>query len=113
MMGWFAIDDELKNRKKVELFFDNKNHWTKPDDIEGMYPTQRWRKYTMNIASKKYKKQRLYYGKWLCHIWNREHEGDEQLDNFQIYFMLEQTKLDLTEMKVRKNKIWNHNCFAK
>ncbi len=111
--GWFVIPGKLKNGKDVELFFENKNSWIKPKDIEDMYPTQRWRKYMMNIASKKYKKQRLYFGKWICRSWNREHTGDAQLESFQIYFMLEQTKLNLDEVKVHKNRLWLHNCFAK
>lgn len=111
--GWYNIVGKLKNGKEVSLFLDNKISWNKPENIQGMYPTQRWRKYMMNIAVKKHTKHRLYFGKWICRSWNAKNKGDNQLETFKIYFMLEKTQPDLTKVKIKKNSLWSHNCFAK
>lgn len=112
--GWFVIKGRLRGGEYVSLWGDaDIEGFTKPENIVDMYPSQRWRKYMMNIHQKKHKAHRLYLGKWICRNWNRAHTGLKVLDTFEIYFMLERTKLDLDKIKIKKLNIWNHQCFKK
>jgi predicted DCC family thiol-disulfide oxidoreductase YuxK len=111
--GWYVISGRLANGKEYSIWTDEeKVSWEKPDLVSAMYPTQRWRKYMMNIWQKKNKGHRLYYGKYLCRNFKREHPELAPLETFRIYYMREDTR----EKKILKPKpisIWTHRCFER
>ncbi len=110
--GWYVIPGKLKNGTMVDLFRDGKPvSWEKPKRVALMYPTERDRKYMMNLWLASNKEYRLYYGKYLCRDWNSKHQGDEQLESFKINFMLEKTRPNRLPPKVEKKEIWKHWCF--
>ncbi len=110
--GWYVIPGKLKNGKEIDLFKNGKPViWDKPLLVSSTYPNERWRKYMMNIWSKRHAAHRLYYGKYLCRDWNSKHQGQEQLDTFEIYFMLEKTLPNYQTPEVEKVMIHRHYCF--
>jgi hypothetical protein len=64
-----SVDDFLDTDEAVQF--------EKPEMVSAMYPNQRWRKYLMNLWSKKYKKHRLYFGRYMCRWWNRLEYNDK------------------------------------
>ena len=113
--GWWVIPAQLKNGKTFDLRTGKHDiTWEMPKDISKRFKSRHWRKYLSNISKKKYSKYRLYYGKYLCRSWNRDHKGDEQLESFKIYYMKKSTpKPGEPEKNAKKIKIWSHNCFKK
>ncbi|HBL13133.1 MAG TPA: hypothetical protein DD379_17395 [Cyanobacteria bacterium UBA11162] len=110
--GWYVIPGELKDGTEIDVFKNGKPvSWEKPSLVSATYPNERWRKYMMNLWSKKNEKHRLYYGRYLCRNWNSKHKGSKQLKNFKIYFMLEKTLPNYQPPDVKKVMIWKHNCF--
>ncbi|HAG80213.1 MAG TPA: hypothetical protein DCL61_03355 [Cyanobacteria bacterium UBA12227] len=110
--GWYVIPGELKDGTEIDVFKNGKPvTWQKPSLVSATYPNERWRKYMMNLWSKKNEKHRLYYGRYLCRNWNSKHKGSKQLKTFKIYFMLEKTLPNYQPPEVKKVMIWKHNCF--
>ncbi|NEP04397.1 MAG: hypothetical protein F6K25_14030 [Okeania sp. SIO2G4] len=53
------------------------------------------------------------YAKYLCRDWNCKYKGEEQLDNFEIFFMSEKTLPNYQTPEVKKVSIHKHYCFKK
>ncbi len=110
--GWFVIPGRLRNGKKVDVFREgNPVSWDKPDDAISDYKNYRWRKYMRRLWLRRYSDHRLYYGKYLCRKWNREHDFKNNLLTFDIYFMKERTLPNYKEEETEKVHIWQHRCF--
>ena len=129
--GWYVMPGKLRDATVVDVFKEmNKSRgmfggvkgisidtlseltWEKPDLVSSTYLSQRWRKYLMNIVQKEHKKHRLYYGRYLCRLWNSSVDSSKELVEFKIYFMLEKT-VEGKVGKPLKTMIWRHECFAK
>ncbi|RQH25828.1 HTTM domain-containing protein [Okeania hirsuta] len=112
--GWYVIPGKLKNGKKIDLFKNGQPViWDKPLLVSSTYPNVRWRKYMMKIWLKRHAAHRLYYGKYLCRDWNSKYKGEEQLDNFEIFFMSEKTLPNYQTPELKKVSIHKHYCFKK
>lgn len=110
--GWYVVSGSLLNGKHVDLFDDGKKiTWKKPKTVSHTFGNDRWRKYMTNIWWKENYKLRPYYGRYLCHSWNSQHSGLEQLKSVKIFFMWK--KIDLNEKeKIPYEPIllWEHVC---
>lgn len=112
--GWFVMPGTLRNGTEVDLWRDGAPvTYEKPELVSAMYANQRWRKYMRNVWLKKYKKSRLYLGKWVCRSWNADHRGKESLKEFKIIFMREDSLPNREEKEPRQVEIWTHDCFKK
>jgi predicted DCC family thiol-disulfide oxidoreductase YuxK len=112
--GWYVIPGKLKDGREVDLFQEGRPvSWEKPDDVAAMYKGERWRKYMMNLWDKDNAEHRLYYGRYLCRLWNSQHRGEEELQTFKIYFMREGTLPNYQKSKVEKVLLWDHQCFQR
>ncbi len=110
--GWYVIPGNLLNGKQVDLFRQGQPvDWNKPKLASTLYKNQRWQKYMMNIWGANNYPYRLYYGQYLCRDWNTRHEGQEQVDNFEITFMREDTLPNYQIKAPEKVVIWKHYCF--
>jgi predicted DCC family thiol-disulfide oxidoreductase YuxK len=90
--GWYVIPGKLKNGREVDLFRDGKEmSWAKPLLVSATYKNFRWQKYLMNLWSNDYRQYRPYYAQYLCWDWNSRHASELQLEELQIYFLLELT----------------------
>jgi hypothetical protein len=111
---WVPVDDSDGHKPLLKPGDDTLElDRTQPEDVAGMYPSQRWRKYMRNIWLKKYKSLRLYYGKHVCRQWNAEHQGRERLKSFKMIYMKEITPKPGESGRVDPVQVWNHNCFGR
>lgn len=109
--GWYVIPGVLKNGQEVDVYRGGGAvSWEKPEYVAYMYKNQRWQKYMMNLWSKDFSQFRLYYGRYLCRLWNDHHKGGEQLDHFSINYMRQDTRPN-GEAPPQKVDLWDHYCF--
>jgi hypothetical protein len=116
--GWYVIPGNLRGGQQVDVMpitrgdFDlHAVSWEKPPSVAGTYKNEHWRKYLERIWDKDYSEQRLYFGQYICRQWNAHHTGSEQLMDFQITYMLEQTLPDYQLSTPEKVVLWEHRCF--
>eukprot|EP01133_Synstelium_polycarpum_P012610 gene12610-14800_t len=118
--GWLVIPGVLVDGSLVDVYNGGGEvSYSKPELISAMFPTQRWRKFLMNLQSSWHKEKRLYYGRYLCREWNwyGRNEGDKQLKSFKIMFMLEMTPPLPLDGVIPPDPIpeavelWAHQCF--
>lgn len=109
--GWYVIPGELRNGEEVDLLTGEAVTYEKPEDVSATYPSQRWRKYLMNLWDRDLGEYRLYYGQWLCRAWNKAHDVDRQVTDFRIIFMLEETLPGGKTAPPERVELWRHQCF--
>jgi len=116
--GWYVIPGNLRGGQQVDVMpitrgdFDlHAVSWEKPPSVAATYKNEHWRKYLERIWDKDYSEQRLYFGQYICREWNARHTGSEQLMDFQITYMLEQTLPDYQRSMPEKVMLWEHSCF--
>ncbi|ACK66203.1 HTTM domain protein [Rippkaea orientalis PCC 8801] len=109
---WYVIPGQLKDGTKIDVFRDGKPiKWQKPDLKSAAFKNMRWRKYLTRLDGDKYEKHRLYYGKYLCRRWNSQHQGNQQLETFKIYYLSQKTNANGQSSKIKRNLLWEHTCF--
>src|SRR5215216_2429437 len=116
--GWYVIPGTLRSGQHTDLMsvtrddFDlHEVSWAKPRRVNSTYQNEHWRKYLENLWLQQHADQRLHFGRYICRSWNAHHAGAEQLTNFQITYMLEETLPDYRQATPRKVVLWKHSCF--
>lgn len=110
--GWYVIPGVLKNGKVVDLWNDGEPlSWLNPENYSATYKRQRVKKYMLNIYSAGNQDHRLYFGRYLCRLWNREHADSESLQSFRIIYMREDNLRNKIVAPVQRIVTWNHECF--
>lgn len=111
--GWYVIPARLKNGSQVDLYTHGKPvSWEKPPLVSAVYPNDRWRSLMMNLLIDE--NGFIYtdhYARYLCREWNRKHNSEEQLVDFDIFFMLKRATVDDPHPTPMKTHIWHHVCF--
>lgn len=109
--GWYVIPGRLRSGKEVDVFREGRPiDWVKPKRVSWLYKNERWRKYMMNIWMGANQGYRLYYGQYLCRNWNATHPPEEALEEFEIFYMREDTVLYQNPVP-KKVSTWRHYCF--
>jgi hypothetical protein len=111
--GWFVIPGKLANGEEVDLYKDGAPvSWDKPYLVSHTYPSEKWRKYMMNLYSEQMEDMKLGYGRYLCRGWNwyGGHGEDRKLLNFQIIYVREFTLPDYKTTPHEKIVVWEHQC---
>jgi predicted DCC family thiol-disulfide oxidoreductase YuxK len=107
--GWYVIPGTLRNGKAVDLFRQGKdvtfNKATYPS-LE--YKNHRWRKY-MELLRKRPALQPVY-ARYVCREWNRQHSGDQILEELEIVFVLEWTQPRSEYSPIEKHSIGKFRC---
>jgi hypothetical protein len=116
--GWYVIPGNLRGGQRVDVMPITRDDfglhavsWEKPPSVAGTYKNEHWRKYLERIWDRDYSDQRLYFGQYICREWNARHTGSEQLMDFQVTYMLEQTLPDYRRSTPEKVVLWEHRCF--
>lgn len=115
--GWYVFPGTLKNGTMLDVFtgsgdvYGKPLSYKKPAWVAYLYKDQRWQKFLMNLWAAKFEKFRNPYGKYICREWNKTHTGDEQLQKFDMVFMLEKTLPNGGTETPKPTTIWKHNCF--
>jgi predicted DCC family thiol-disulfide oxidoreductase YuxK len=113
--GWYVIEGERRDGSPIDVFrgVEGPIVWDKPELVSATYKNARWRKYMMNIWSKRKKSHRLYYARYLCRSWNADKAYNSQLVNFKIHYMKEVTPPPGGTTTPKKVTIWTHDCYKK
>ncbi len=112
--GWFVIRGTLVDGAVVDVYNkkDGEPSFDKPEYVYRIYPNDRWRKYLMNLWNRDNADYRLHYGRYLCRDWNtRAIPEEKKLNEFEIFYMREDSVPPGQEQKVEKVRIWHHGCF--
>jgi predicted DCC family thiol-disulfide oxidoreductase YuxK len=111
--GWYVIPARLHDGREVDIFRDGQPlDWEKPEWVVDDYPSQRWRKYHMNLVLDRFDPLRRPYAQYRCWDWNRRHPYDEQIDGLDVYFMLEWTRPNYETGPVEKVLLYSHQYVA-
>jgi hypothetical protein len=118
--GWYVIPGTLRSEQQVDLmpltrddFNLHEVSWEKPRYVPSTFKNEHWREYLENISQVDYANQRLHFGRYLCREWNARYAGDQQLEAFQITYMLEETLPDYRTATLENVVLWEHNCFER
>jgi predicted DCC family thiol-disulfide oxidoreductase YuxK len=114
--GWYVITGHLKNGSEVNLLQkDSKINWDKPTikQRNAIYQNMQWRTYFINLNRSIGKLLYPGYGKYLCQDWNNRHQGKQQLDSLEVYFMSEKTRPPEKLPTVDKQNQWQQSCQDK
>jgi len=117
--GWYVIPGTLRDGQQVDLMAVTRDDfrvgegvsWEKPGYVLATYKNEHWRKYLERIWKAEYADQRLHFGRYICREWNARHAGDEQLETFQITYMLEMTQPGYQLATPETKVLWEHSCF--
>ncbi len=112
--GWVVVEAQLFNEKVWDIFNNQPFTTEKPQNVADSYDGIFWRKYFSNLIQDKYENHRLYFGQYLCRTWNSKHIGEDRVNTFQVYFMLEKSTAPGNPKPIpEKTLIWDHYCFSK
>ncbi len=113
--GWYVMDGHLRDGSRMDVWRETPGipSFDKPQLVSRYYPTQRWRKYLMNLWLARYQQYRLPFGRWLCRSRNEGVAENKQLVTFKIHYVEEATIPAGGVHPVRVHQIWDHNCFKK
>ncbi|WP_293368625.1 HTTM domain-containing protein [Nevskia sp.] len=112
--GWFVIAAELKDGRELDLLHPERSgvSYEKPEYVSREWKNIRWHKYLERVWSIEFTNSREHYGRYLCRRWNSQHSGDQRLDTFRIFYMLEMSRPPGETPKVEKRLLWRHGCFV-
>lgn len=112
--GWVVVEGLLKNGQVWDIFNDQSLTFDRPKHMSEMYKNSLWRKYLSNIRDEEYNDYRLYFGRYLCRLWNDKTKDNQQVDSFKVYYMLDRShKNNEPPNPIKQEMIWSHGCFVK
>lgn len=114
--GWYIVLGTKLDGFKVDLMRNafqgsEKISFEKPDSVSSLYPSQRWRKYMMNLRRKKYKRHRGLFLRHLCRKWNYQASGMDQLKEIELIFMKERTPPPGQTGRVERLALHQQSCL--
>jgi hypothetical protein len=100
--GWY-IYRGIKSNDSIWDIYNNKPglDYTKPKDIDKMYPSDRWRKFAENYEKNSYNFLRPYYCKYLIREWNKKHP-ENKIDGLNILFLMEESLPDYKTAPIKQ-----------
>lgn len=103
--GWY-IYRGLKADDSVVDIYNNKLglDYSKPKDIDKMYPTDRWRKFAENYQKNDFNFMRPYYCKYLIREWNKKHP-DNKIEGLNILFLMEESLPDYKTKPIKEQNV--------
>lgn len=111
--GWHVVVGKLDDGDEIDLLYQGDSvNWSKPTikQRNTLYRNMQWRTYFINLNRAIGKQLYPYYGRYLCQKWNSQHQGKEQLDQVDIYFMKENTLPPQEQFKIEKTQPWSQSC---
>lgn len=116
--GWYVIPGDLQNGRQVDLMSVVRGNLDPPEEVSWKKPpvvaytdnNEHWRKYLEFTAMSEHADQRVYFGDYLCRIWNAQHTDGERLGELQIFYMREQTQPDYQPPRRDKVSLWSQKC---
>lgn len=110
--GWYVISAITKGGRQFDLFTEEDLTWDKPEKVTKQFVNDRWRKYIMNMWLGQFQDHRVHYGRYLCREYNAKNFGDDQVNQFYMYYMLEETPPPGEPFPELKSALLHeHSCF--
>jgi predicted DCC family thiol-disulfide oxidoreductase YuxK len=113
--GWLTIEGTLFNEKIIDIWKNGAPiSDKKPISVYKNTKGTMWNKYILNLWDAKNFDERLYFGRYICRLWNDAHPNEgEQVSTFTIYYYLEKTPDAFSKEKetVEKVSFWTHDCW--
>jgi predicted DCC family thiol-disulfide oxidoreductase YuxK len=114
--GWYVVDATLKNGQHIDLMRQGapvSYARPTPDAVAGQYTSERWRKYLLNLYGEDYAPYRLYYGRYLCRLWNdgKSESDANAVDTFEINFMARSNAAPGVSLPIQKWILHRHSCW--
>jgi hypothetical protein len=100
--GWY-IYRGIKPNDSIWDIGNNKPglDYTKPKDIDKMYPSDRWRKFAENYQKNEYNFLRPFYCKYLIKEWNKKHP-ENKIGGLNVIFLLEESMPDYKTAPIKE-----------
>ena len=92
--GWFVAPAQTEDGKTWDLLTKQSLDWEKPEFVADNYPTQRWRKYTMNLRRSGYEEYRPGYLRYLIREFQKQTKSEVPLANAGLIYMRERTNVE-------------------
>jgi hypothetical protein len=106
--GWYVAPGELENGSEVDVLYESRVTWERPERVDAKYPTARWRKYLKNVWSTWNHDHRSYFAHYLCGRWNRSHAVD--VEEIQLYYMAQYSQPYNETEPIEKQYLHSHQC---
>jgi len=114
--GWHVIVGKLKDGSEVDLLRNGGSiNWDKPTikQRNALYTNMQWRTYFINLNRAIGNQLYPYYAEYLCRTWNEQHQGNQQLESLEIYFVEERTVPPRETQDLEKKNQWQQSCSGK
>jgi len=110
--GWYVMRGRLADGTVVDALNARPGEpsFDKPADVAGMYPSQLWRKYMVNLAGQGYSPLRPWFARWACQQWNLQAEPGQELRGLDIYYVIERTQPPGQPPYVHSEVLWQGAC---
>lgn len=109
--GWHVIQGVKSNGSQVNLMDVSKPvAFNKPDLVLDVYKNKRWKSYLRNLWNPMYESFRPALGNYLCKEWNSKNRDDNALKYLYIYFMKEETEIDIKNPEITKQILFQYTC---
>lgn len=116
--GWMVIAGRLADGSEVDLIHPDREgppSYDKPELYSQDHGNIRWLTYRGRLWEAQYSRHRMYYGKYLCRVWNADKlqgaERAQRLMTFRMIYMLERTPPPGEVANVEQVVLWRHECF--
>jgi hypothetical protein len=86
--GWAAAHATLMNGEKRNILFrEGPPDFSRPQNLRGMFPTDRWRKFFNNIGNPPDDKHAPEAALAMARRWNETHGDEEQIFSLDLYWL--------------------------
>lgn len=90
--GWLILEADLRSGRKADLLRDGRTViYDKPASISAEYPDHKWQKLMMNLWLASCERTRPAFVDWFVRRWNRAHPESEQIAEWTLVYMREET----------------------
>jgi hypothetical protein len=90
--GWYVLLGTKKNGEQVDVLTGQEPNYDRPEFLTISYASSRWRKLWMNLPeTRSYPYLIPGLTRFYLEKWNREHEGGDQLQLIEVYWMRDVT----------------------
>lgn len=84
--GWYVIIGKMQDGSYYDIYNNRaKIVFSQPKKIGDTYKNARWAIYLTFLTSM-YRQYAPYYGKFLCHSWNKEHDDGKRIEEIAAYY---------------------------
>ena len=110
--GWWVAVAHRRSGDTLNLFDPTGPiTWDKPENISGGYLTQRRRRWWMELRSTNNQRLLSSTCTYLCNKLNGDKRSLHEVKEVELYYMLELTRMDGSEMEPRKVEVYRHDNF--